>query len=108
MAVIGITFLSTLVLLCITGENIAFFLLIASAILLVISFLIKNLRQAAVIPAFILSVSAACLMFILQTEYTYKPALELVNNNQSSIKGVIVDNLGKNANGTYRYVIKTS
>lgn len=106
MAVIGITFLLTLVVIGKTGERFAFIFLAFSFIVLISTIFIKQIRQAMVVPCACLTVACACLLFILKTNYEYKPQLSLAQQNVS-IQGIVVENVGKSESDAYRYVIKT-
>ncbi|MFY9197892.1 MAG: ComEC/Rec2 family competence protein [Acutalibacteraceae bacterium] len=107
MAVIGISFLLTLVIIGKTGERFALIFLVFSLVVFAVSMFIKKLRQAVVIPSACLAVACACLLFITKTNYEYKPQLSLAGQNVS-IQGVIVEDVGKSESQAYRYIIKTS
>ncbi|NCC87551.1 MAG: ComEC/Rec2 family competence protein [Clostridia bacterium] len=107
MAVIGISFLFTLVIIGKTGEHFAVIFLAISALAFIPAISIKSLRQASVLPSACLAVASACLLFILQTQYEYKPQLSFVGENVS-VEGTVLENQGKTDSGSYRYIIKTS
>ncbi|MDR0315013.1 MAG: ComEC/Rec2 family competence protein [Oscillospiraceae bacterium] len=106
LAVIGITFLATLILIGTSDGPYATVLLIASAVLFILSISIKSVKKAAVIPSVCLAVAAACILFIMQTQFEYNPAVEMADR-EVSLEGTVTDVLGKNKNGSYRYIIKT-
>lgn len=107
MAVIGISFLFTLVIIGKTGEHSAVIFLAISALAFITAILIKPLRQASVLPSACLAVASACLLFIMQTQYEYKPQMSFVGENLS-VEGTVLENQGKTDSGSYRYIIKTS
>ncbi len=63
MAVIGISFLLTLVLIGMTGDKFAFILLAIATVAFIISISIKQIRQEALFPSAFLAVMSACLVF---------------------------------------------
>ena len=107
MAVIGITFLLTLVLIGTTGDNFAIVLLGIAIVSFIITISIKKLRQEAVFPSAFLAAIAACLLFLAQTYYEYLPQLELAGQTVS-IEGKVIEDQGLSSSGTRRYIIKTS
>lgn len=107
MAVIGITFLITLVLVCSVSEILSIVLISVSVVVLILSYLIKRLRQVSFLPSVCLAVVAACLVFLIQNNLEYKPQLELIDKTVS-IEGTVVEKLGKSQTGTNRYIIKTN
>lgn len=107
MAVIGITFLLTLVLIGITGGYSAIIFLAVSVVGFILTISIKSLRQAAVFPSAFLAVMSACLLFLAQTYFEYIPQIQL-SGKTVSIEGRVTETLGKSSSGANRYIIETS
>jgi len=107
MAVIGISFLFTLVIIGKTGEYSAVVFLAISLVAFILAISIRSLRQAAVLPSACLAVASACLLFILQTQYEYKPQISFVGQDVS-IQGTVIEVQDKTDSESYRYIIKTS
>lgn len=106
MAVVGITFILTLIVICSTGEMFAICFIALSFIGLIISVIIKRLRQDTCIPSICLAVMSACLLFLVKTYTDYKPQMKLADKT-ATIEGTVIEDNGKSSSGVYRYIIKT-
>ncbi|MEG2425731.1 MAG: ComEC/Rec2 family competence protein [Oscillospiraceae bacterium] len=107
MAVIGITFLLTLVFIGVLGGKSVLIFFAIGAVSFVVTISIKSLRQEAVFPSAFLAVMSACLLFLAQTQFEYIPQKQLAGQT-ISIVGTVVENQGKSSTGAYRYLIKTT
>lgn len=105
-AVIGITFFVTLFAIGITGEKAAIFLLVISALAASL-FVIFGRSKTGLLCMASFAVLAACFLFTLKTECSYKPALLKAGNNVF-VEGTVVKNLKKNDYGVSRYVIDSN
>lgn len=106
MANIGITFLLTLVIIYWAGETFSIVSVVVFAIALIVSLIIKKLRQDTCLPSILMAAIAACLIFFVQTYLEYNPQMELVGKN-ISFEGTVVDVLGESQSGASKYIVKT-
>jgi len=104
MAVIGVTFFFTLVVLCSVDSRLAAVLLCVFAVGFVVGVMARDVRKRAVIPAAGLAAMAACVLFLTAQELTYKPALELAGENLT-VKARVAD-LPKEKHGKFYYTLK--
>ena len=104
---VGFTFVWTLMLISLTSESFAlWFGGISLVIAVVLAFFERARRDKTVIVA-LLSVAFACAIFLLKSEFYYKPALNLCDS-VAEVKGQVVGFDTKSDSGADRYIVKVT
>ena len=106
MAVIGFTFFLSLAFFLETSQTVAFITMAVAIVGFTVSMIIFSLRRKPLLPTIFLSILVAGILFFVQTETVYKPAVSL-DGKEVSVTGELCELPYINSSGRYCYIVDT-